>query len=233
MTPFASCSGFMPPAGVTRAMTSARGPKLATAPSFSTSILSTLRRSEGRCAMITTVTPSALRISSVRDQRLLAFVVEVGIRLVEHHQPRLAVERARERDALPLAGRKRLAGFADLGVVALGQAQDELVHVRALRGAHHFGGVRLAEARDVLRHRAAEELDVLRQVAEVRPQTLARPRRHVGAIEAHHAGSRLPYADDQARERRLARRARPDQAERLARRELEGNAAQDRLCRPA
>ena len=129
-------------------------------------------------------------------------------------------------------GRERLPGLADLGVVALGQPQDQLVHVRALRGAHHFGGVRLAEARDVLRHRAAEELHVLRQVAEVRPELLARPGRDVGAVQAHHARSRLPDADDEARQRRLARRARPDQAERLARRELEGNAAQDRRLSP-
>src|SRR5688572_14352571 len=52
---------------VTRAMTSARRPKLATAPSFSTSILSTLRSSEGRWAMTTTVTPSALSVSRVRS----------------------------------------------------------------------------------------------------------------------------------------------------------------------
>ena len=164
-------------------------------------------------------------------QRLLAFVVEVGVRLVEHHQARLAVQRARERDALALAGRERLPGFADLGVVALRQAQDELVHVRALRGADHLGGVGLAEARDVLGHRAAEELDVLRQVADVRSEPLARPGRDVGAVQAHHAGSRLPDADDQARERRLARRARTDQRERLAGLERERDAAQDRFFR--
>ncbi len=161
------------------------------------------------------------------QQRLLAFVVEVGIGLVEDDQPRLAVERAGKRDALPLPGRKRLPGVADLGVVALGQPQDELVHMRALRGTHHFRGVRRAEARDVLRHGAAEQLHVLRQVAEVWPQIFARPRGHVGAIQPHHARRRLPYADDEARQRRLARSARTDQAERLSRRQLEGNAAQD------
>ena len=37
-------------------------------------------------------------------ERLVAVGVEIGIGLVEHDQERVAVERARERDALALAG---------------------------------------------------------------------------------------------------------------------------------
>ena len=105
---------------------------------------------------------------------------------------------------------------ADLGVVALGQAQDHLVRVRALRGAHHRGRVGLAEARDVVGDRAAEQLHRLRHVADVGPELRAVPGRDVDAVEAHRAGERLPDADDQARERRLAGGGRADDAERLA-----------------
>ena len=38
-------------------------------------------------------------------QRLVALGVEIGVRLVEHDQERIAIERARQRDALRLAGR--------------------------------------------------------------------------------------------------------------------------------
>ena len=55
-------------------------------------------------------------------QRLVALGVEIGIGLVEHHQERIAVERARERDALRLAGRQRRALLADLGLVAFAAA---------------------------------------------------------------------------------------------------------------
>ena len=36
-------------------------------------------------------------------QRRFAFGVEIGVRLVEHDQERIAVERPRQRDALALA----------------------------------------------------------------------------------------------------------------------------------
>ena len=64
----------------------------------------------------------------------------------------LAVQGTRERDALALAAREHAAALADLGVVALGQAQDHLVRVGALRGLDDRLGVDIAQARDVLRH---------------------------------------------------------------------------------
>ena len=62
------------------------------------------------------------RAADRAGQRLVAFGIEIGIRLVEHDQERIAVERARQRDALRLAGRQRGALLADLGVVALAHA---------------------------------------------------------------------------------------------------------------
>jgi hypothetical protein len=162
------------------------------------------------------------------EKRLLALLVEVGVRLVQDHQLRVAVERARERDALALARRERLARLAHFRVVAFGQPQHHLVDLRALRGADHGRRIRLAEPGDVFRHRAAEELDVLGQIADMRPEHFARPGRDVRAVETHRAGDRPPHADDEPRERRLARRAGADDAERFARADVEGHAAQDR-----
>ena len=41
-------------------------------------------------------------------QRLVALGIEIGIRLVEHDQERIAIERPRQRHALRLTGRKRV-----------------------------------------------------------------------------------------------------------------------------
>ena len=67
-------------------------------------------------------------------QGFVTLGVEIGVRLVEHDQERVAIERARQRDPLPLSGRKRRPAFADLGLIAVRQAQDQLVDAGGLRG---------------------------------------------------------------------------------------------------
>ena len=151
-------------------------------------------------------------------QRLVAVGIEIGIRLVQHDQERIAIERARQRDALALAGRKHGAGFADLGVVAFRQPHDHVVHAGGLRRRDHRLGRRVGlEARDVLRHRAGEQLDVLRQIADVRAELGRCPLVECRAVETHLAAHRGPDADDHACERGLARGARPDDAQPLTR----------------
>ena len=70
------------------------------------------------------------------EQRRFAGGVEIGVRLIEHDEPRLAVQRARERDALALAAREHRAAVADLRVVAVRQLQDHFVCVREPRRAN-------------------------------------------------------------------------------------------------
>ena len=101
-------------------------------------------------------------------ERLLAFGVEIGIGLVEHDQERLAVERAGERDPLLLAGRQRRPALAELGLVAGGQVDDQVVHAGGLgRGDYGCRGRVLLEPGDVLRNRSLEQLDILRQITDV------------------------------------------------------------------
>src|SRR5262249_45752085 len=87
----------------------------------------------------------------------------------------------------------------------------------------------LLEAADIGGDRVGEELDVLRQVAEMAAERLARPLRHVGAVETDRAGAGPQHADDMPGQRRLAGAGRPDDAERLARLEPEIDAAEERL----
>ena len=69
--------------------------------------------------------------------RRLGFVVDRRGRLVEHQDRGLAVQRARQRDALALPAGQLRAALADLAVVALRQRRDELVRLgRARRGFH-------------------------------------------------------------------------------------------------
>ena len=124
-------------------------------------------------------------------QRLVALGVEVGIRLVEHDQERIAVQRPRQRDPLRLAGRQRRALLADLGVVALAHLDDHLMHAGLFRGGDDGVGRGLGiEAGDVLRDGAREQFDILRQIADMAAEHIRRPLIERRAVEPHLAADR-------------------------------------------
>ena len=85
------------------------------------------------------------------------------------------------------------------------------------------------KAGDVLRHRAVEQLHVLRKIADVAAEIVGFPLLDGGAVEADIAAQGRPDADDGAGERRLAGGAGPDQAEALAGAKLERRRLDDRL----
>ena len=63
----------------------------------------------------------------------LGLIIQGTGGLVEHQYPGVAHQRASDGDALPLAAREGRALFAHLGVIALGQLQDERVRPGELR----------------------------------------------------------------------------------------------------
>ena len=163
-------------------------------------------------------------------QRDVAVGVEIGIGLVEHHQERIAVERPRQPDQLPLSGRECRAAVADPRLEAVRQAQDHLVDAGRL-GRREDGlriGV-LVEAADVFGNRAVEQFDVLRQIADVAAERLDVPLLERRLVEADRAAQRRPGADEGAHQRRLAGRARPDHAQPGTRLEREGDVLDERL----
>ena len=81
--------------------------------------------------------PQLFAVNRAREQRGFAVRVQTGVRLVEHDHARPAVQRARQPDPLALAAGEMAAGVADLGVVALRQGQDHLVHAGGLRRGDH------------------------------------------------------------------------------------------------
>ncbi len=85
--------------------------------------------------------------------------------LVEQDDRRVLDQRARHRDALPLAAGELGAVLADRGVVAEREAHDELMGAGGLRGLDDFGVgcVYFAEG-DVGADRVAEQVDVLSDI---------------------------------------------------------------------
>jgi hypothetical protein len=95
---------------------------------------------------------------------------------------------AGERQALALAGRQRRAARPEPRLVAVGQAQDHLVHVGGLRRGDDGGAIRRRlEAGDVVGDGAVEQRHLLRQVAHVAAELLGRPALERGAVEPHRA----------------------------------------------
>ena len=73
---------------------------------------------ERRWAITIAVRPGEQAAQALLDPRL-GVQVDVRGRLVEHEDPRVGDQRARERDQLALAGGELGAALADFGVVAV------------------------------------------------------------------------------------------------------------------
>ena len=106
--------------------------------------------------------PRALAARIAEMQGVLAFLVEVGVRLIEHQHRGIAEEGARKRDALRLAKREAGAARAERRVIAVRQAGDHVMRTGDLRGGDDggvdrdaVGGVARLEAADVVGDGAA------------------------------------------------------------------------------
>ena len=92
-----------------------------------------------------------------------------------------------------------------------------------------FGSGVLVEAGDVLSDRAIEQLDVLRQIADVAAERFGVPMFERGMVEPHRAAKRGPRADDGAYQRRFARCTRSDDPQAGTRFKCERNVLDQRL----
>lgn len=136
---------------------------------------------------------------------LFAGGVEIGVGLVENNQTGIAVERSCEPNSLALTARKGLPTFANLRVIAMREALDEIMAARQLGGKNDGLSIDLLESRDILRHCSREELNVLRQIADMPAELLGIPMRKIGAVEPHGAAQDWPNADQNARENSIFR----------------------------
>ena len=96
----------------------------------------------------------------------------------------LRITRAGDADQLALAGGEAAAALAELGLVALRQALDEVVRADELGGRDDplervIGGAKA----DVLGDRAGEQLHLLRHDADLLAQRRGRPQAHVEIVD--------------------------------------------------
>ena len=122
-----------------------------------------------------------------------ALGVEIGRRLVEDDERRVAEEGAREGDPPPLARRERAPAVADHGVVPVRQAEHERV------GAGELGslpdplvGRRGVAEPDVVGDAAAEERRALRQPGDAPPPGIRAARAEIDTADGDSAGRRAP-----------------------------------------
>ena len=148
-------------------------------------------------------------------QLLPHFGVERAERLVEQQHLRLDGQRARERDALPLAAGelRRIAIAQIVELHELQQVRDlrcDLVVRRPMRSRAHA-----QPERDVLEHRhVTEQRVVLKDEADSPLAGL--PVRRILAVEQHAAAVGRLEAGDDPQQRRLAAARRPEQRDELA-----------------
>ena len=163
----------------------------------------------------------------------LAFLIEVGVRLVQDQQDGFAIQGPRQGNTLGLTCRQALAERPQDGVVTLGKPQDQLVGtcrhrrldgtgVRDVLGYAGGGG----KSRDIVLDRTGEQAGHLGQVADVSSQFVAVASIVFGPVQSDGPGLGLERSGDNAGQGGLARAAGPDDAQGLARLQGEGDAAQ-------
>ena len=142
--------------------------------------------------------------------------VQPGEGLVEHHDRRVAQQRAGDGDALPLATGDRGAALTDGGVVALRQGMDPCIELRqaASLGDLLIGGVEASVA-DVVGDGAGEQHAVLQYERDVATQVGDPDLPQVHAVEADLADDRVHAAHQQARQGGLAAAGRADERDLL------------------
>ena len=88
--------------------------------------------------------------------------------LVENEDARPGDHRAGESEQLPLASAEIAAPLADLGLITIAEAQNDVVGAKSFRGGHHFLISRVGAAKlQVLQDRAGEEKILLRHDADL------------------------------------------------------------------
>src|SRR4051795_2561562 len=153
--------------------------------------------------------------------------VDGARRLVEDQDLRVREQRPRERDQLTLAERQPGTAFAELRLVAILEALDELVGADGARSGLDVLSRRAGAAeRDVLDDRSGEEESLLRDDAELPPQRRLRGVAKIGAVDRDAAVRRVVEAREQLRDRRLPRAGVADESDRRAGRDIQVDSVQ-------
>ncbi|MND85551.1 hypothetical protein D3C80_774820 [compost metagenome] len=149
--------------------------------------------------------------------QVFALRIEGAGGFVEQQDRRIHQQGPGDRQALALATRQAQAGIAKVGLVTIGQLQDELMGMGTARGGLDLldRGIGASVA-DVVFHRAEEQRRVLRYQRKVAAQVLGVEVAEVLAVEQDAPLLRVIKTQQQIKQRRLARPRRPDQGQGFA-----------------
>src|SRR5919205_1904489 len=132
--------------------------------------------------------PAAHRLTQAEPDPRLGGRIDRSGGVVEDEDPRIDGERARDRQPLALASRKRDPALADHSVVALRQTLHELVRLREPGDARELLVVEVADAEgDVLAHRGREEERILGDDSDRVPERGELDVADVDAVDGHTA----------------------------------------------
>ena len=167
---------------------------------------------------MTIVVRSRIRFRKRRGNLGLAFGVERRGRFVEQQQRRIAQDRARDRDPLPLSARERNAALANLRFHSCRQRRDKRSGMRVLGCARDLGvgRIRPAEA-NIVAHRACEHHAVLRHQRNPRPQLRRIEIGKPHTVKCDASGYGIVEAQQQMKDRAFAGSGRADDRDFLAR----------------
>ena len=146
----------------------------------------------------------------------LALVVEGAGGFVQNEDGRVLQEDPRDRNALLLTARELDAPLTHIGIKTVLQGADKALCARQTGRFDNFlpGRAGLTVG-DVIRHRTAEQVDVLLDDADVLPQALEGDVLDVLPVDEDAASRHLVEAGDEVAERRLAAAGRADQRQTL------------------
>ena len=196
------------------------------APASRRTMRSACATTSGRWAMSSMVRPAPSRGDGAAHV-LDAGGIEIGRRLVEDDERRIAQEGARQPDPPALARRQRPPAVAHDGPVAAGQRADEGVGTGECGGGAHRAVGRRPPEPDVVGDAAAHERGVLRHPRDEPAPLVGPAAREVDAADRDAAGRRLQEAEQERRHGALAGAALADERHRLAGRQLEVEPVED------
>jgi len=160
--------------------------------------------------------------------------IEICRGLVQNKDGGILDQKARDRQPLALSARQALSLFADMGVIAMGCSEDEVMDVGALCSGFDLipGGASFGEAQ-VLSNGRVEEVGVLGDKPDLLPALVLRVPRKWFPRQQNLARRIVPKAQQEVRQRGFPRAARPDNRDRLPRLERKAYVLQswNRLAR--
>src|SRR6266478_5764328 len=162
------------------------------------------------------------------ENALLGLRVDAGERIVEDQDARVADDGAGDSGALFLSTGESDAALADDGFVLMGEAFDVGIEAGDFRGLADLIEIVIGQAEgDVAADGFAEEVGVLRDVANGAAQGIERPFANGAAVNQDFTLGSFPEARDQGGESGFAAAGGADDGERGARRNFQADVAEN------